>query len=246
MAPQETPNSNTSGSLEDLNISPCDNCEEEVSRLRSELQAAQSQIDELKSDVSRQLYELEDVNVIINLQDELRACKQVIRQQKSQVEHLILASEPQKETQHQHQVEQEQENECKQKFLNLQAKYSELQNNRAWAEFQFRDRISNDSLKYHRRLIHWKSKNQQLEEEFTHTKVQNEKNVQELQTKWKSTASSVVQHTLKDLKTSQGTVKQLQKEIARLKLKHQQPEISPVDSSSQFLVKAASQSSFLN
>jgi hypothetical protein len=230
--------------LEDFNISPCNNCEEEVSRLRSELQAAKSQIDELKSDVSRQQYELGEVNVIINLQDELRACKQVIHQQKSQVEHLILASEPQKETQHQ--VEQEHENECKQKFLNLQVKYSELQNNRAWAEFQFRARISNDSLKYHRRLIHWKSKNQQLEEELTQTKQHNENHVQELQTKWKSTASSVLQHTFKDLKTSQGTVKQLQKEIARLKLKHQQPEISPVDSSSHFLVKAANQSSFLN
>jgi hypothetical protein len=248
MAPQISANINTGGSLEDFNISPSDNCEEEVSRLRSELQAAQSQIDELKSDV-RQQYELEEVNVIINLQDELRACKQVIHQQKSQVEQLILASEPQKpqtETQHQAEQEQENDNEWKQKFLNLQAKYSELENNRAWAEFQFRDRISNDSLKYHRRLIHWKSKNQQLEEELTQTKEQNENHIQQLQTKWKSTASSVLQHTLQDLKTSQGTVRQLQKEIARLKLKHQQPEISPVDSSSQFLVKAASESRFLN
>ena len=48
---------------------------DEVSRLRAELAAAKSEISSLRVELSQQQYELEEVNLIINLQDELRAVR---------------------------------------------------------------------------------------------------------------------------------------------------------------------------
>lgn len=214
-------------------------CSEEVPRLQAKLQAAKTIIGELKASQESQTYELDDVNVIINLQDDLRASKEVIQQQKSVMENLAREKAENKIEKD----ENESQNSYKSKFLELQARYSKLENERAWAEFQFRDRICNDSLKYHRRLIHWKSQNQKLESELREAETRNEKEIQELQTKWKSTASSVLQHTLQDLKTSQKNCKQLEKEIARLKLQETENEI--MSTSSKFLLKAATQSTFL-
>jgi hypothetical protein len=241
----------------------------EDSALRAELAAAKSEISSLRVELSQQQYELEEVNLIINLQDELRACKQVIHQQKEQVEQLILAQQQQQQQQQQVTVENDTSTssseapsnaqqkvqaglatsdgtqDWKEEYRSLHARYSELQNNRAWSEFQLRDRICNDSLKYHRRLIHWKSKNQKLEQELVQTKAAHSTEIQELQTKWKSTASSVLQHTLQDLKNTQGKVRQLEKELTRMKLEQNEPEIQIQDSSSKFLVNAAKQSNFL-
>lgn len=235
--------------------------QDEVSRLRAELAAAKSEISSLRVELSQQQYELEEVNLIINLQDELRACKEVVHQQKQQVEHLVLAQQNQKESvvevlpssdaSSNAQQDGGKETgtsgtqEWKEEYRALHARYSELQNNRAWSEFQLRDRICNDSLKYHRRLIHWKSKNQKLEQELVQIKAAHATEVQELQTKWKSTASSVLQHTLKDLKNTQGKVRQLEKELTRINLEQNEPEIQIQHSSSKFLVEAAKQSSFL-
>lgn len=49
--------------------------DDEVSRLRAELAAAKSDISSLRVELSQQQYELEEVNLIINLQDELRAVR---------------------------------------------------------------------------------------------------------------------------------------------------------------------------
>jgi len=235
--------------------------QDEVSRLRAELAAAKSEISSLRVELSQQQYELEEVNLIINLQDELRACKQVINQQKLQVEQLILSQQQQQQSAEVDFPSSEtsptpQRNEGKKmkisgaqdwkaEYRALHGRYSELQNNRAWSEFQLRDRICNDSLKYHRRLIHWKSKNKNLEQELAEIKAAHITEVEELQKKWKSTASSVLQHTLKDLKNTQGKVRQLEKELTRIKLEQNEPEIQIQDSSSKFLVKAAKQSNFL-
>lgn len=235
----------------------------EVLRLRAELAAAKSEISSLRGELSQQQYELEEVNLIIALQDDLAASKQVIHQQKQQLEQLLMARQQQQETtenvassseappnsQQQVQVGLATRiggtQDWKEEYRSLHAKYSELHNNRAWSEFQLRNRICDDSLKYHRRLIHWKSKNQKLEEELVQTKAAHSKEIQELQTKWKSTASSVLQHTLQDLKNTQGKVRQLEKELSRIKLEQNEPEIQIQNSSSKFLVKAAKQSNFL-
>mmetsp|Transcript_14656 Transcript_14656/g.35349 ORF Transcript_14656/g.35349 Transcript_14656/m.35349 type:complete len:311 (+) Transcript_14656:201-1133(+) len=242
--------------------------QDETSRLRAELAAAKSEISSLRVELSQQQYELEEVNLIINLQDELRACKQVIQQQKQQVEQLILAQQQQQQQQEEEETAENDHSssetppnsrqevqagvatnngiqDWKEEYRSVHARYSELQNNRAWSEFQLRDRICNDSLKYHRRLIHWKSKNQKLEQELAQIKAAHSTEIQELQKKWKSTASSVLQHTLKDLKNTQGQVRQLEKELTRIKLEQSDPEIQIQDSSSKFLVKAAKQSNFL-
>ncbi|CAJ1970203.1 unnamed protein product [Cylindrotheca closterium] len=248
----------------------------DVSALRAELAAAKSEISSLRVELSQQQYELEEVNLIINLQDELRACKQVIHQQKEQVEQLMVVQQQQQQQQQQqgsaendtstswsgfesetppnssqHEAQLGLETtvggtqDWKEEYRSLHARYSELQNNRAWSEFQLRDRICNDSLKYHRRLIHWKSKNQKLEQELVQTKAAHSTEIQQLQTKWKSTASSVLQHTLQDLKNTQGKVRQLEKELTRMKLEQNEPQIQIQDSSSKFLANAAKHSNFL-
>jgi hypothetical protein len=206
---------------------------EEILQLQAELHVAKSTIEELKADKKMQTYEMEEVNVIINLQDDLRASKQVIQHQKFQIENMLSTSFESRGAE----IE---EPDYKAKFLKLQARYSQLQNDRAWADFQFRDRICKDSLKYHRRLIHWKSKNQQLEKELEEAKARTTR----LETKWKSTASSVLQHTLQDLKISQENCKKVEKELTRIKSREKEAEI--MTTSSNFLLRAATQSNFLN
>ncbi|KAL3905296.1 MAG: hypothetical protein SGILL_009735, partial [Bacillariaceae sp.] len=47
-------------------------------------------------------------------------------------------------------------------YEELQARFSKLQMDRAWSEFQLRNRITNDALKFHRRLRHWKDQSIEL------------------------------------------------------------------------------------
>jgi hypothetical protein len=89
--------------------------------------------------------------VMLNLQDELEASKQVIFQQKEQLRFLI------------DQDLLEEDDDWKLRYQQIQTKHSQLQNDRAWGELQLRNRITNDSLKYHRRLLHWKEQVQELE-----------------------------------------------------------------------------------
>ena len=261
--------------------------------LEQELAKSRATIQELKSQQARQNCDLEEANIIISLKDEILACKEVIHQQKAQLQKLsqiqinkelqsppsspsaissaapsseenllftttgattstedethtssLFAAQRHRDTEEKEKDEEEEEDYWKGKFLELQSKYSELQNNRAWAEFQFRDRISNDGLKYRRRLMYHKRENEQLQEELQSTKRKHAEETSQLEAKWKKTASSVLQHTLRDLKESQTNVKSLEKEIARLKIEQQQPEI--MSSSSKFLIRAATQSNYLN
>jgi hypothetical protein len=96
---------------------------------------------------------------MLNLQDELEASKQVIFQQKEQLRLLITRR-------HGDEGDQdllEEDNDWKLRYQQIQTKHSQLQNDRAWGEFQLRNRITNDSLKYRRRLLHWKEEVQELE-----------------------------------------------------------------------------------
>lgn len=105
--------------------------------------------------------------VIVNLRDELSAAQQVIEQQRTIMEALTSLQE---ET-----VEAEEASsariECKscppdmiplEQYQDLQSRFSKLQMDRAWAEYQLRDRITTDALKFHRRLRHWKDQSVEL------------------------------------------------------------------------------------
>lgn len=98
--------------------------------------------------------------VIVNLQDELEASRQVIFQQKAQVQKLIDLHEGVGEKEF---LPGEDRSDWKLLFQKIQTKHIQLQHDRAWGEFNLRNRITNDSLKFHRRLVHWKGMVQALE-----------------------------------------------------------------------------------
>lgn len=220
---------------------------EDVSKLQQELEKAKQTIQELKSEQARQQSDLEEVNVILNLKDELLASKEVIHLQKDQIKQLVALQNNNKEENNKvnNKDEEEEEETFKMKFKRLQAKYSNLQNNYAWSVFQLKERISNDGLKYRRRLIHWKTINEQLEEELKEIKKGHQEQTQQLEIKWKNTASGVLQHTLRDLKESQYNVKRLENEILRLKMENQEEKGELSSSSSKFVVQAATQSKYV-
>jgi hypothetical protein len=119
--------------------------------------------------------------VIVNLKDELMAAHEVIRQQRSQLEAVFdtqnhtttLAGRnngqigPISPTQSAGEqgggemtdsavVYYSRDVVSAEKYRKLQARYSQLQADRAWGEFRLRDRITDDALKFHRRLKYWK------------------------------------------------------------------------------------------
>jgi len=96
------------------------------------------------------------MKVIVNLKDELKAAHEVIRQQRVQVESAM-----------QHKKMEESKNDDSDpaapvfpdattvpaaEFRKLKEQYTQLEIDRCWAEFQLRDRITNDALKFHRRI----------------------------------------------------------------------------------------------
>ncbi len=97
------------------------------------------------------------MKVIVNLKDELKAAHEVIRQQRVQVESAM-----------QHKSSQESKTDdnansespvfldastvSAEEYRKLKEKYTKLEIDRCWAEFQLRDRITNDALKFHRRI----------------------------------------------------------------------------------------------
>ncbi|KAG7354952.1 hypothetical protein IV203_004308 [Nitzschia inconspicua] len=106
------------------------------------------------------------IAVIVNLRDELSAAQQVIEQQRIIIEAL---SSMKKEVE---KVETAPAGadlkSCPQDMVplahyqELQSRFAKLQMDRAWGEFQLRNRITNDSLKFHRRLRHWKDQSIEL------------------------------------------------------------------------------------
>lgn len=116
------------------------------------------------------------MTVIVNLKDELMAAHDVIRLQRVQLENLLSMEKKTVDvvapttTTTTTTTTRNGENEIGQvtddmqrpnmvplvEYQRLQAKYSQLENDRAWGEFRLRDRITSDGLKFHRRLRHWK------------------------------------------------------------------------------------------
>jgi hypothetical protein len=100
------------------------------------------------------------IAVIVNLRDELSAAQEVIEQQRHIMETLSSQEEERKEY--------EETPSCSEsancppgmvslrQYQELQLRFVYLQMDRAWGEFQLRDRITTDALKFHRRLRRWK------------------------------------------------------------------------------------------
>ena len=193
----------------------------EIEELKRQL-LTQKELVEPGNSLSQIRREMEELKVIINLQDELQASKQVIQQQKHQIglltatatsEEGITTSTLSEDSITNNKTDNEEDDESsllvwKQKYRDLQHKHSKLQIDRAYGEFRLRDRITNDSLKYHRRLIHWKKQTQELQQE------QHKKETDELRKKLQKSAASVLQHTLGELKESRARVQELEKELS--------------------------------
>jgi len=96
------------------------------------------------------------MKVIVNLKDELKAAHEVIRQQRVQVEsamqHKTSEESKSEDTEEASPILPEDSTVPAAEFKKLKAKYTQLEIDRCWAEFQLRDRITNDALKFHRRI----------------------------------------------------------------------------------------------
>jgi hypothetical protein len=106
------------------------------------------------------------IAVIVNLRDELSAAQEVIEQQKTIMETLSSQEENRKKT-----VETPAITDSSffphdmvplTQYQELQERFVKLQMDRAWGEFQLRDRITSDALKFHRRLRRWKDQTVEL------------------------------------------------------------------------------------
>jgi hypothetical protein len=112
------------------------------------------------------------MKVIVNLKDELKAAHEVIRQQRVQVE-CAMQQEDENDGATTGTADDTTSDETSinststtplsiraadsptvptSEYQNLKAKYTQLEIDRCWGEFQLRDRITNDALKFHRRV----------------------------------------------------------------------------------------------
>eukprot|EP00526_Cylindrotheca_closterium_P013389 CAMPEP_0113628494 /NCGR_PEP_ID=MMETSP0017_2-20120614/14765_1 /TAXON_ID=2856 /ORGANISM="Cylindrotheca closterium" /LENGTH=523 /DNA_ID=CAMNT_0000538803 /DNA_START=35 /DNA_END=1603 /DNA_ORIENTATION=- /assembly_acc=CAM_ASM_000147 len=108
--------------------------------------------------------------VIKNLRDELEASKQVIVQQKEQLR-LVLESQDSSSSNENETTKVDKE-EWKARFMDIQKRHLQLECDRAWSEFKLRNRITNDSLKFNRRLNHWKGEVQELETKLNNSTLE--------------------------------------------------------------------------
>jgi hypothetical protein len=105
------------------------------------------------------------MKVIVNLKDELKAAHEVIRQQRVQVESAMQhkgieeskSDDPdpaatRSSTSSNPPVFPDDSTVPADEFRKLKEQYTQLEIDRCWAEFQLRDRITNDALKFHRRI----------------------------------------------------------------------------------------------
>lgn len=184
-------------------------------------------------------FELEEVKVIINLQEEMKALRELLDVQKAQISTLKEekldgeqdgteengddksdAAEVQdwESTEISNEVEEEDSEDSsswREKYKQMRARYSQLENDRALGEWALRNRITSDSLRYNRRLIHWKKVHQEQQESIEKAAQEHERQSQQLRKQLHASAASVLQHTLRDLSTSQKRVKELEAQLAK-------------------------------
>ncbi len=163
---------------------------DKLQKLKDFRRSRESQLKELVLDSQNSPTDVQ--SVIRNLQDELKAAKEVIWQQKLQLKELAEQHQYQEEKQHLTTTTAESSSSdtnmdtdmnlvmWKSKYLTLQQKYTKLEIDRAWSEFQLRDRITNDALKFHKRLRHWKEQTEQIQHQLEDTMEQQAKETKEL------------------------------------------------------------------
>lgn len=210
----------------------------EIAKFKDLLGESEGVVQRLKQQQLQNQYDMEEVKIIINLQDELKASREAIAQLKSQIELISLGKEGRDEENYHDKLldiafqQTSQEKEVvdeenmkvieddsmfhfKRRFQELKQQLSQLEINRALGEFELRDRITNDSLKYHRRLIYWKEKCQELEKTLAKVNAQHKIELKELRTTMKLSASSILQHTLSELKQARTRVNELETELGQ-------------------------------
>jgi hypothetical protein len=186
-------------------------------------------------------YDSEEVQLIIDLQEELKVMRRLRDLQNAQIQDLQNQQQEKKEAVQQQQQEEEIINEpssssskndsdvvvdfpnldyWKRKYRILQKRYSQLENDRALGEWMLRNRITEDSLKYHRRLIHYKKNKQTTELQLQSSRLMiqsaqttHQKQTQQLRKQLQASAALVLQHTLRDLSCSQKRVKELEQKL---------------------------------
>merc|ERR1712238_317163 len=130
--------------------------------------------DETKQQQQQQDDPTHIMKVIVNLKDELKAAHEVIRQQRVQVECSIIQKKEQNDEANNRNSSTDNDDEQQKQasslspvatgmpagsstvpaseYQKLKSKYTQMEIDRCWGEFQLRDRITNDALKFHRRI----------------------------------------------------------------------------------------------
>jgi hypothetical protein len=159
---------------------------DKLQKLKEFRRSRESQLKELVLDSQNSPTDVQ--SVIRNLQDELKAAKQVMDQQKLQLQEQQDTIQSQEEsltgdsspTPDDDDSKDTEVSTWKEKYRSLQRKYTKLEMDRAWGEFQLRDRITNDALKFHRRLRHWKEQTQELQRQLEDTMEHQAKETKQL------------------------------------------------------------------
>jgi hypothetical protein len=123
-------------------------------------------------------------SVIQNLQEELKASRLTISKQKEMI--ALVQDEARLKPFAEEEEGANEESELsrwKQKYRELETKYISLEINRAWGELELRDRITNDALKFHRRLRHWKEQTEELQQQLEESMDKHVQETRELRRK---------------------------------------------------------------
>lgn len=142
-------------------------CKQKLIKLKEFRRRRETQLKELV--LEKQCPPTDVQAVIQNLQDELQAAKALMHEQQEALklakeEALQLRTEHNDTSNEEGAPDESQVSHWKEMYRDLHAKYTNLEINRAWGEFQLRDRITDNALKFHRRLRHWKEQTADLQQ----------------------------------------------------------------------------------
>jgi chromosome segregation ATPase len=177
----------------DSTVSTASVSTEKLDKLKAFRRSRESQLKTLVMDSQNSPTDVQ--TVIVNLQDELKAAKEVILQQKYQLEQTLLQQQQQRQQGSQANEEPIDDSATdvfgrvnitmetfsyEVRYKELVKRHAQLELDRAYGEFQLRDRITNDAMKYHRRLSHWKQQSQGRQEQLETSMEQAAKERKEL------------------------------------------------------------------
>lgn len=213
---------------------------QKLQKLKDFRKSRESQLKELVLD--SQISPTDVQSVIRNLQDELKVAKRIIEQQSLQLTQRQQLPEQPPEHDPTHDNENKVQDDktaisgletssivkndgngdndelsnWRVKYRELQQRYIKLEIDRAWSEFQLRDRITADALKFHKRLRHWKEQTEELQRQLEDSMEQHAKETKDLRIQLSRQAQAAlaaeqdlqeykrgVQQTLQDYSVSQ-------------------------------------------